>query len=77
MWFFIPDRPDRARFLNEKERAIARARTRKAGNQGQDSGLKAKEVLQGFLDPKAWITALMYFSAKYAFHRLRHSVDLV
>ncbi|KAI1302486.1 major facilitator superfamily domain-containing protein [Xylaria venustula] len=39
-------------------------------NPRPSSGLKAKEVLAAFKDPKAWVTALMFFFANMAYSTL-------
>lgn len=60
-FFFLPDSPDQARFLNEDEKAIARARgVRQVGKAGASrvGGIDLKETAKALLDYKAWITAV-------------------
>jgi len=70
-WFFLPDSPEKARFLNEEEKACARARgVRQAGAATRIGGINWKEMLEGFMDVKGWILGLMYFSGNVAFSSL-------
>ncbi|POY76109.1 hypothetical protein BMF94_0832 [Rhodotorula taiwanensis] len=69
-WFFLPDKPSTARFLNERQRQIARLRTVRDGDTGRESGLKMRDVLEGLKDPKAWLCALMYFSCNVSYSSL-------
>jgi hypothetical protein len=58
-WFFLPDSPEKARFLTEEEKAVARARgVRQAGAATRIGGIKWKEVLEGLTDIKGWILAV-------------------
>ncbi|KAH7115327.1 major facilitator superfamily domain-containing protein [Dendryphion nanum] len=67
-WFFLPDSPETARFLNEEEKEVARARgVRQAGKGTRVGGANFKEILKGLSDPKGWILGLMYFSCNVAF----------
>lgn len=55
-WFFLPDSPEKAHFLNEEEREVARARgVRQAGAATRVGGINLKEVLDGLKDVKGWI----------------------
>ncbi|KAI0965666.1 major facilitator superfamily domain-containing protein [Xylaria arbuscula] len=85
-WGVIPDSPETASYLSPRERKIARLRLRheKAQQHSHErssspghtepkqpsSGLKAKEVLAAFKDPKAWVTAFMFFFANMAYSTL-------
>ncbi|KAF1848432.1 MFS general substrate transporter [Cucurbitaria berberidis CBS 394.84] len=70
-WFFIPDSPEKARFLTEEEKAVARARgVRQAGAATRVGGINWKELLEGLTDVKGWILGLMYFSGNVAFSSL-------
>ncbi|BGP45710.1 hypothetical protein JCM10450v2_001540 [Rhodotorula kratochvilovae] len=69
-WFFLPDRASKARFLTPREREIARLRTGRDGSTGREGGLKLKNVWEGLCDPKAYITALIYFSANVSYSSL-------
>lgn len=62
-YFFLPDTPDKARFLTEEERIVAKARgVRQVGDVGRVGGIAWKEIGAALLDLKCWFTALMYFS---------------
>jgi MFS family permease len=59
VWFFLPDSPDKARFLNEEEKAVARARgVQQVGTQKRIGTINLKDVGATFMDPKAWFTAV-------------------
>ena len=58
-WFFIPDRPDKARFLTAEQRQIAEARAiRQTGKANRVGGVDIKQVLKAMLDLKMWFTAV-------------------
>ncbi|BGP22421.1 hypothetical protein JCM10295v2_001300 [Rhodotorula toruloides] len=76
-FFFLPDRPTKAKFLNPREKEIARRRTERDGRTGREGGLKMKNVWAGLKDPKAYITAhvlpprpLCYFSCNVSYSSL-------
>lgn len=55
-WVFMPDSPEKARFLTEEEREVARARgVRQAGAATRVGGIVWKEIGDGLLDLKGWI----------------------
>lgn len=56
-FFFLPDRPTKAKFLTPREKEIAKRRTERDGRTGREGGLKMKNVWAGLRDPKAYITA--------------------
>lgn len=63
-FFFLPDSPSKARFLNEDEKKVAMARgVLQAGKAHRVGGIDWKDVGATFMDPKAWFTAVHYFSA--------------
>ena len=63
-WFFIPDSPDKARFLNHEEKAIARARAvRQTGTSERLGSLNIKQFAQTLLDLKAWFLAVRISTA--------------
>lgn len=77
-WHHIPDSPATAPYLNKREKKIARLRlrhevtstsasTRKPKNQKPKSGLKLHEIIQTLLDPKVYLTALMFFFSNMSF----------
>jgi sugar phosphate permease len=55
-WFFLPDSPEKAKFLNEEEKAVARARgVAQVGAATRIGGVNWKEILEGLMDVKGWI----------------------
>jgi len=82
-WPWIPDSPSSARWLNGRERKIATLRLRKEHQSNlppeniQKSSTRApkcrrpfldlSEIRKTLLDPKGYLTALMFFSANIAF----------
>ncbi|KAI5238621.1 MFS general substrate transporter [Aureobasidium subglaciale] len=70
-YFFLPDSPQQARFLNEEEKRVAVARgVRQTGTTERIGSIKLKDVGLTFIDPKAICTALMYFSCNVSFSSL-------
>jgi len=70
-FFYLPDSPQKARFLNEDEKRIAIARgVRQTGHSERVGGINWKDIGLTFLDPKPWFTALMYFSCNVSFSSL-------
>ncbi|KAF3910959.1 hypothetical protein AA313_de0200207 [Arthrobotrys entomopaga] len=70
-FFFLPDSPPAARFLTEDEKAIAKARVlRQTGQEERPEGIVWKDILLTLGDPKAWFTALMYFSCNVSYSSL-------
>lgn len=60
-WFFIPDSPDKARFLNVDEKRIVISRAmRQVGVVERVGGLNWKEFAMGLCDFKAWFVAVSY-----------------
>jgi hypothetical protein len=60
-WFFLPDSPEKAKFLNAEEKEVARARAiRQVGQDGaaRVGGISFKEVGAALLDVKNWLTAV-------------------
>lgn len=59
--FFLPDSPDKARYLTEKEREVAKARAiRQVGTEGGDriGSISFSDVGPALLDIKNWLTAV-------------------
>lgn len=55
-FFFLPDSPEKARFLTEEEKVAARSRgVRQAGAATRVGSVDWKHVFQGLTDPKGWI----------------------
>ncbi|GAA5905309.1 hypothetical protein JCM8208_003811 [Rhodotorula glutinis] len=69
-YFFLPDRASKARFLTPREREIARLRSGADGRTGREGGLDLKNVWEGLSDPKAYLTALIYFSSNVSYSSL-------
>src|SRR5271170_4468711 len=60
-WFLLPDSPANARFLNEEEKKIARARgVRQTGTVERVGGIDFKESGMTLVDAKAWFTAVSW-----------------
>ena len=58
-FFFLPDSPDKARFLNEEEKRTAKARSeRQIGKEQRVAGVVWTDVGAALLDPKCWVTAV-------------------
>lgn len=58
-WYFIPDSPDSAKFLNVQEKAIAKSRAiRQTGTSERIGGLNLKQFALVLIDAKAWCYAV-------------------
>jgi len=78
-WYWLPDSPSTARWLNRRQRKIATLRLRKeADASGSSTGKQSsvprhkkkfqwREVLKTMLDPKSWLSAFMFFFCNVAF----------
>ena len=65
-WYQIPDSPDTARFLNQREKRIAHLRLGKVKNARDDvrsknAKLDWREIRQALMDLNCWITAVTAF----------------
>ncbi|KAK9784629.1 putative F-box domain-containing protein [Seiridium cardinale] len=77
-WTVIPDNPQAASYLTDREKKVARLRLRHekpgsrkpVGTRSKRAGLKSNELLSVLADPKAWITASMFFLANMAYSSL-------
>ena len=70
-YFFLPDSPEKARFLTEEEKVIAKARgVRQVGGVERIGGVNFTEIAAALLDLKCWFTAFMYFSCNVGFSSL-------
>ena len=59
-WFFLPDSIAQAKFLNEREKEVAFhfvARNQRLDVDG-NQGLRFKEMLEAFKDPKSFIPGM-------------------
>ena len=66
-WYQIPDTPDTARFLSQREKKIARLRLSKERNSrhgmmSKKPGLDWREIREALMDLKCWITAVIISS---------------
>ncbi|EXJ94263.1 hypothetical protein A1O1_02656 [Capronia coronata CBS 617.96] len=80
-WYYIPDSPAKARYLTARERDVAVLRLQVEQRQSQSHssygvsppgghGLKTKVILSALLDPKSYLTALMFLSVNVSFSSL-------
>jgi sugar phosphate permease len=75
-WYIIPDSPSTARYLTARERKVAIVRLQteqhKEGSSTTKphSGINLQDLLSTLLDPKAYLTAFMFFSVNVAFSSL-------
>ncbi|KAL7917602.1 major facilitator superfamily domain-containing protein [Trichoderma austrokoningii] len=70
-YFYLPDSPEKAKFLDEDEKRVAMARSvRQAGSTERIGSVDWMDFLRGLLDVKAWFTGLMYFSCNVSFASL-------
>lgn len=63
---FLPDSPDKARYLTEDEKKVAKARAiRQVGVEGSEriGGVSFKDMVSALLDIKNWLTAVSCFSS--------------
>jgi MFS family permease len=60
-FFFLPDSPEKAKFLNAEEKEVGKARAiRQVGTEGitRVGSVSFKEILEAILDIKNWLTAV-------------------
>ncbi|KAK6214347.1 hypothetical protein LQW54_004575 [Pestalotiopsis sp. IQ-011] len=72
-FFFVPDSPEKARFLNAEEKTIVRSRAvRQVGTDSNTrvGSIKVGEIIPVLLDAKAWLCALMYFCGNVSYSSL-------
>ena len=74
VFLYIPDNPQSARYLTPRERKVAQLRLR-TEKSTQDKGngtrgLQWREIARTLIDPKSYLTALMFFCANVAFSSL-------
>jgi len=71
-FYQIPDSPATTRYLSAREKRVAKLRLRPDATIAPESnrGIHAKEIFKTLRDPKAYLTALMFFSANVAFSSL-------
>lgn len=56
-FFFLPDKPSKAKFLTPRQQEIARLRVSRDGDTGREGGLKMQGVKDALKDPKVWLCA--------------------
>jgi len=69
-WHLIPDGPGKAKFLTKREKKVARLRLRREKDPKAEigkKGIKWREILQTLVDPKSYLTAVMFFCTNMAF----------
>lgn len=69
----IPDSPSTARYLTTRERRVAKLRLASQSDSTSEDivhGIKISQIVETLLDPKAYITALMFFSVNVSFSSL-------
>ena len=73
-WFFIPDSPSSATYLTPRERKVATLRLEGAEPSSaltvSSHRLNWREIAGTLADPKAYLTAMMFFSCNVAFSSL-------
>ena len=58
-FFFIPDSPEKARFMNHDQKEVAKARAvRQAGVVDRVGGLDFHDLGLALVDPIAWLNAV-------------------
>lgn len=71
VFFFLPDSPEKARFLTTDEKRVALGRVIKQnGRQERIGGVVWKDVIGALTDLKAWLVALIYFSCNVSYSSL-------
>ncbi|KAF7188738.1 putative transporter [Pseudocercospora fuligena] len=74
-WFVLPDSISTAPFLNEREKQVAlhmvaRNQRLDIGQEGGETGVRFKELLEAFKDPKSFLPGIMYFGCNVSFASL-------
>lgn len=75
-FFFLPDSAEKAKFLSEEEKETARARAiRQVGSADTPASKRVgyivwSDIGAGLIDPKNYLTAMMYFSCNVSFSSL-------
>jgi len=72
---YLPDSISKAKFLTQREKEVALhfvARDQKidVNKEGGDRGVRFKEMLQAFKDPKSFVPGMMYFCCNVSFASL-------
>ncbi|KEF51640.1 uncharacterized protein A1O9_12275 [Exophiala aquamarina CBS 119918] len=80
-WYYIPDSPSKARYLTPRERKVAvmrlqseqhhsHSRSGSASSMSLAQRLNLKDIRATLLDPKSYLTALMFLSVNVSFSSL-------
>jgi len=72
-WFWLPDSPDKCKFLTPEEKEVAKARgvQQVGAEEAHRIGhIRWPDVIAAICDVKNWLTALMYFSCNVSFSSL-------
>ncbi|KAK7888350.1 hypothetical protein LTR67_008696 [Exophiala xenobiotica] len=70
-WFWLPDSPHEAKFLNARDKEIAiDLSLRQPGDRTGKKGLQWKQVLGGLMDYRSYLPPLMYFGCNVCFASL-------
>src|SRR6266536_4098052 len=77
-WFFLPDSPEKATFLTEEEKTIAKARgVRQVGAEERHGSLNWGDVWRAFLDAKCWFTAVSLIPTMHQHRWLTSTLQLM
>ncbi|KAK4620016.1 MFS transporter prlL [Fulvia fulva] len=71
-WWFLPDSISSAPFLNEREKQVALhfvARNQRL-DVGKERGVRFREMMEVFKDPKSFLPGIMYFGCNVSFASL-------
>lgn len=60
-WFFLPDAPGKARFLNEREKLIAEEFAENQPGDFEHDGLNISQLLDAFKDYRSMSTSLIFY----------------
>ncbi|PGH11312.1 hypothetical protein AJ79_04928 [Helicocarpus griseus UAMH5409] len=69
-WWFLPDAPGQARFLNERERAVAVDISLRQPGDRRTEGLQWEQVLGALKDYRSYLPPLIYFGSNVCFGSL-------
>lgn len=69
-WFWFPDSPGSAWFLNQEQKDIAVAISMRQPRDSHHKGLSAKQLLASLKDPRCYLPGLCYFGANVCFASL-------
>ncbi|KAI1622170.1 retrograde regulation protein 2 [Exophiala viscosa] len=70
-WFWLPDSPHAAKFLNARDKEIAiDLSLRQPGDRTGSKGLQWKQVLGGLMDYRSYLPPIMYFGCNVCFASL-------